>query len=283
MILAAVAAFFSPKQVFVSPVPANYEPARPPISFDKNAALKVVVANSLVGTTGKYAVVIKNLKTGQSFAQNEKEIMPAASLYKIWLAIAVYEDIRDRKIDENKELYAAITDLNNYFGIDELDEGYIDLTVNQAVGQAITISNNYAALLLLKEIGGYNRVEAVLKETGMSSSSFQMNPKTTAADMADLLDKIYKKEAGDSEISEKLIEVMSKGKLNDGLPKYLPYGVTVAHKTGEIDSFKHDAGIIYTPNGDYIIVILSDSWSPFGAEERIAQLSRAVFDYFDSL
>jgi hypothetical protein len=45
-------------------------------------------------------------------------------------------------------------------------------------------------------------------------------------------------------------------------------------------TFTHDAGIVYTPKGDYIIVILSEADTPSDAEDEIGQLSEAVYEYF---
>jgi beta-lactamase class A len=273
---------------FISPVPANYVVPPPPKLFpNKNEQLKKVVEKALEETTGKYAVVVKNLKTKTYFAQNENELMHAASLYKSWLVTAVYEDIRDGKLDENQVLTESIPGINSYFSIapadQELSHGTINMTVRQLVEQTITISHNYTALTLLKNIGGYDRIEKILDEFGLKNSTFKIKPQTTAADMEIFLEQLYNHKIGDELISEKLIEVMSRNKLNDGLPKYLPAGIKVAHKTGEIYGFKHDAGIVYTPNGDYLIVVMSESNSPFGAEERIAQVSRAVYDYFQTV
>ena len=77
-----------------------------------------------------------------------------------------------------------------------------------------------------------------------------------------------------------MLDLLKSQKLNNKLPKYLPQEIDVAHKTGEIDSLTHDAGIVYAPTSDYIIVILSKSDYPPGAEERIADISRAVYEYF---
>jgi beta-lactamase class A len=273
---------------FISPVPANYVVPPPPRIFpDRNAQLKKVVEKALEGTTGKYAIVIKNFKNKLYFSQNEEEVMHAASLYKSWLATAVYEDIRDGKLDENQVITESVPGINAYFSIapedQELSSGVISMTVKQLVEQTITISHNYTALILLKNIGGYDRVEKVLREFGLQNSSFKTQPQTTAKDVSLFLEQLYNHRVGDELISEKLIEVMSRNKLNEGLPKYLPTGIKVAHKTGEIYGFKHDAGLVYTPNGDYLIVVMSESNSPFGAEERIAQVSRAVYDYFQTI
>jgi beta-lactamase class A len=56
----------------------------------------------------------------------------------------------------------------------------------------------------------------------------------------------------------------------------------MAHKTGELGQVSHDGGIVYTEKGDYIIVVLSESTLPKGAEERIANISKDVYAYFMS-
>ena len=40
------------------------------------------------------------------------------------------------------------------------------------------------------------------------------------------------------------------------IPRYLPDGITVAHKTGLESGNCHDAGVFFTPHGDFLIVVL---------------------------
>ncbi|MBI2622076.1 serine hydrolase [Candidatus Microgenomates bacterium] len=77
-----------------------------------------------------------------------------------------------------------------------------------------------------------------------------------------------------------MISLLLQQELNDRIPKYLPKEAKVAHKTGEIDFAKHDAGIVFANSGDYLIVVLSESDNPSAASERIANLSKAVYEYF---
>jgi hypothetical protein len=44
----------------------------------------------------------------------------------------------------------------------------------------------------------------------------------------------------------------------------------------------HDAGIVFSQAGDYIIVLLSDSDNPSGAMEKEALVSKATYEYFSS-
>ena len=77
-----------------------------------------------------------------------------------------------------------------------------------------------------------------------------------------------------------MIELLKKQQLNDRIPKYLPSGTFVAHKTGELGYYKHDAGIVFSEQDNYILVVLSKTDSPSSGAEEIAKLSKAVYDYF---
>ena len=143
----------------------------------------------------------------------------------------------------------------------------------------IVISHNYAALLLTERVKN-SQLEEYLQNNGFKNSQIGDPPKTTPADIALFLEKLYKGELVNLEYSQKMIDLLKKQQLNNGIPKYLPDHSRVANKTGDIGWFKHDAGIVYTDKGDYIIVIMSKSDSPAGAQERIALASKAVYDYF---
>lgn len=249
-----------------------------------NEALAAVVKKSLEGTSGRYAVAVKNLETGEEYYQNENLIYEAASLYKLWIMLTTFDQIKAEKFDEASVMKSDVEELNKRFDIAseaaELKEGEVEMTVGDALNRMITISHNYAALLLSAKVRLSNVNEQLLKYN-LSESTLNP-PKTTAYDMLKFYELLYNNELIDSEYSGKMIDLLAGQQLNDRVPKYLPEGITIAHKTGEIDGFKHDAGIVYTDKGDYIIVILSRSDDPRGAAEREAILSREVYNYFQS-
>lgn len=254
------------------------------LSFLTDSNMKKTVEKSLEGTQGTYAIYIKNLKTGEVYVQKEHEEFQSGSLYKLWVMAVVYDQIKNGKLKETDQMKQDIAYLNKKFDIAsesaELTEGEIDLPVKQALTQMITISHNYAALLLSEKVGLTN-VAKFLKDQGFSESKIGQPPRTTAYDIGRFYEKLYKKELVSKEYSDKMIELLKKQQINDRIPKYLPDEIEVAHKTGEIEYFKHDGGIVFTQNGDYIFVVLSKSNSPQGAAEREAQLSKDMFDYFD--
>lgn len=253
----------------------------------KNLSLKDTVKNSLKETKGTYSVVILNLKTGESYSYNEHQSFEAGSLYKLWVMATVYRQIQEGKISGDETLTGDIASLNKKFNIAsdsaEFTQGEISLTVKSALNQMITISHNYAALMLTERIK-LSSVAAFLKKNGFGESAVGTggdSPKSTASDIGLFYEKLYKGELAGEQYTLEMIELLKNQQLDEGLPKYLPAGIKVANKTGDIGWFKHDGGIVFSERGDYILVVMSESNSPGGAQEKIAEISKAVYEYFN--
>ena len=262
------------------------ETVAPAVSAQKSQSLEAAVNSALEGTKGDYAFYIKHLKTGESYFRNENKQYQPGSLYKLWVMAAVYEQIEKGNLTEDKTLSKSIAYLNSRFGISaeyaEQTRGGITLTVAQALNQMITISHNYAAMLLNDEIK-LSTVAQFLQEQNYTQSQVGTggeDPLTTPNDIGMFFEKLYTDQLGTHENNQKMIELLKKQEKNNKLPLYLADTVVMAHKTGELGMFSHDAGIVYTPKGDYIIVAFSETESPKGAEDRIGLVSKAVYEYF---
>ena len=266
------------------PTPLPPTQTRTPTPTPTPSGLSLAVQKSLAGTSGRYAIVIKNLKTGESYAQNEDEVFETASLYKLWVMSVVYDFLDKGKLTKGKPLSVSVQTLNGAFGIDPVDaertEGFVNFTVGEALEQMITISHNYAAILLSYTVKN-SSVADFLHREALDRSKTGQPPLSTASDMALFYEKLYKGKVVNTTLDREMMDLLARQQLNDRIPKYLPEGVKVAHKTGELGGYKHDAGIVFA-NGDYIFVVLSKSADPAAAAEREAKLSKAVYDYFSS-
>lgn len=245
--------------------------------------LHSTVQNSLDGSDGEFGIVIKNLKTGETYTQNENKSFVSASLYKLWLMGTAYTQFENGKLKPTDFIANNAGSLNSMFGIAsesaERSSGNVAMNAQNAIYNAITVSDNYSALLLtsrvtIKELGNFQQ------SNGMLHSTTDVTPHTTPADIAIFYEKLYNKTLVSTDASEKMLETLKQQKINDRIPKYLPQYIQVAHKTGELDGYKHDAGIVYTPRGDYIFVAMTNSNNPTVAAERIAVLSQRVYAYF---
>ena len=271
-----------PKKIFDVPTSTPTQPV-----LHSSQPLGNAIQNELIGTHGTYGIVVENLKTHENYYQNAQKIYKSGSLYKLWVMADVYEYMKEGKLPDTQILSKNVVDLNKEFGIDpdlaEKTSGTITYTVHDALYQMITISDNYAALLLADTVGLQN-IATFLTKNGFMYSKVGMHgkdPITTPFDIALFFEKLYKGQLINADYSNRMLKLLKGQRLNDKIPEYLPVSVTVAHKTGELDNVTHDAGIIYAPDGDYILVVLSLIDDRQLANERIANVSKAVFNYFN--
>src|SRR3990167_1115277 len=145
----------------------------------------------------------------------------------------------------------------------------------------IIVSDNDAAYLLTARVG-IDEIANFLKKYEFNNSTIAQPPVTSAKDTAGFFEKLYKGEIIDRQNSDRMLELLKRQRLNDRIPKNLPENVKVAHKTGEIDTFKHDAGIVFGEK-PYILVILTDTKNPPEAVGWMANFSKQLFDYFESV
>jgi beta-lactamase class A len=118
---------------------------------------------------------------------------------------------------------------------------------------------------------------------------------TTPTDMSWLLEKLVTGKAGDANATQDMLRILSEQEFNQRLPRLLPSGVRCAHKTGTLNApvwVVNDAGIIYLPNGDHVIVSVFSHGPDLelnprelkaamtNAEERIGAIGILVYDFY---
>ena len=161
--------------------------------------------------------------------------------------------------------------------------GVLKMTVQDALYQMITISDNNAALLLTDKIK-VSTIATFLQKNGFSQSKVGTHgedPTTTPSDISLFFEKLYKGDLANSTQTNNMLTLLKQQRLNEKLPVNLPDNISIAHKTGEIEDYSHDAGIVYSPHGDYCIVVLTESDDTDAVKGRIAGISEAAYNYFN--
>jgi beta-lactamase class A len=102
--------------------------------------------------------------------------------------------------------------------------------------------------------------------------------------LVQLLRLIAEERAFSPELSRDMLDILHAQEFRNGIPARLPRAVRVAHKTGDISTIAHDAGVVY-PEGrkPYVIAVLTE-WSPevAGRSAAIAEVSQAVYQMLTS-
>ena len=104
--------------------------------------------------------------------------------------------------------------------------------------------------------------------------------RVTADGLVAMLRAIAEERACSPELSRQMLEILHGQAFNKGIPARLPRAVRVAHKTGDISTVAHDAGIVYPPGrSPYVIAVLTQ-WPADGSERSatIAEVSRVVYE-----
>jgi beta-lactamase class A len=94
-----------------------------------------------------------------------------------------------------------------------------------------------------------------------------------------LLRVIEEEKVFSSELSREMLDILHQQEFRNGIPGRLPREVRVAHKTGDISTVAHDAGIVYPrERKPYIVAILTE-WDPDvrSRSSTIASISQEIY------
>ena len=241
-------------------------------------ALQRRIEKYLSGQQGDWSVYLKDLSNGETVSINEHS-MQSASLIKLYIAGTTLDRIEKGLLEE--------TD-----------------TVKRALDAMITVSDNESSNILVRSFcdpkedfqSGLAVVNDFIRSCGFVNT-VQVNGiadpslwiaggglnKTSTADCGRFLEMVYNGELVSHYASFRLENLLNRQEVNYKIPKGLPEGTHISHKTGEVNDTENDAAIIYTPMGDYILVIMStDLNDPGAAIESIREITSLVHSWYTS-
>lgn len=237
----------------------------------------------------RFGIYIRDLKTKSVYGINQNEQFGSASLYKLAVMYKTFDALQRGELARDEVLAGNEEKIGQALAGNEVDDiavgggPTVSFTVEHALNSMITISENYSAILLAGKLGWQN-IDALMESENLGGIDVYDNeqPMAGAQAVGDLLEKIYQKRAVSADASEKMQALLFGQKINNRIPKYLPDDIKVGHKTGELGGLRHDAGIVLGKKGHYIFIFLSESAAPEETSEKIAQLSKKIFDALES-
>lgn len=164
------------------------------------------------------------------------------------------------------------------------------LTVRELAYWMITLSSNLATNLLV-EVIGIPTIQLALDELEIDGirvirgvedqAAFEakLNNEVTANGLLKLLRLIAEERAYSKEACEEMLKILLDQQYRSGIPAGLPKAARVAHKTGNISTVHHDAGIVYLEKRKpYVLVILTQFPAETGRGTAVADVSRDIFN-----
>ena len=250
------------------------------------------------------AVAMHDLETGLEFKYRPDRWFHAASTIKLAVLLGAFAAIHSGKLLPQSRLHVRNRFRSAYDGSSfrVLSERDADSQVQAAVGKTMRVSelathmiirsSNLATNLLL-DLLGLEFLQKVLEDYQLAGIdllrgvedelAFEhgINNRVTADGLVQLLRLIAEERAFTPELSRSMLAILHDQEFRSGIPAGLPATARVAHKTGEISTIAHDAGIVYLPKRKPYVVAILTEWDPetTGRSPTIAAASYMVYEH----
>lgn len=213
--------------------------------YSNSDAGLAAMLRDLAGSKG-FGISVMEL-TGRSGNANGNKAFTAASTYKLFVAYAVFKQIEAGQLSWSTTISGR--------------------TLEACFDAMIVKSDNPCAKALGDRIGWQN-IENMMHGLGLTSTQLSPSLSTTANDLALFLYKLQNGSLVGAADQARLLDAMKRQVYRAGIPAGT--GLPVADKVGFIDSYIHDAGIVYGARGPYVMVIMTSgsSWSEIASAAR---------------
>ena len=223
-----------------------------------NAELSAIMKEYAATHRGTYGVKMVELSgERRNASHNSTKVFTTASTYKLFVAYSILLRI------ERGEMQWT-------------DTSYGGLSVSTCFDRMIKLSNNECAVWFLLKVS-YPGVTADAHALGATHTNFNRNSgiTSTADDEAHFLSLLYTGQILSQQASrDRLIAAMKGNVYVSGIPAGIP-NATIADKVGFLDGLLHDAAIVYSKKGDYVLIILTDNASWANIAELAGEIEAA--------
>lgn len=267
----------------VSPLPTgSYRKVLGIFSVKKKPEdLKNNVTDAIANKWKNYSVYVSDFNSGFEMGINEHEIFTGASVNKLFILAALYDQAQGGNIDFDEVITLQAEDIQEYgTGSIRYDPPGSTYSVKTLVRLMMQKSDNTAAFLLANYVLNLPLIQTKLNGWGMTQTDM-VNNKTSNADISLLMEKIYRGNITNPALTKEMLGFMKDSDFEDRLPGKLPKDVTVYHKIGSGDTGEvHDVGVVVHGKTNYYVGILTTgAGDPEKASMLLADISKIIYDF----
>jgi beta-lactamase class A len=224
--------------------------------------------DAIVAQTGAdLALAAMNLETGEEIARNAQRSMPTASVFKLPVLVEVFRQADVGALDLNERITLGAEDVVMGSGILRDFEPGLQPTLRDLAMMMVIVSDNSATNLLLDRVGGPQRVNATMRDLGLSSIGIHRRivfgeittndslAEAAPRDLMRLVAMLAREELVSPAASREMLAILGRQRYLEQAPRfvaYRPYAgdfaraqpVKVFNKTGMINGLRADTGLI---------------------------------------
>jgi beta-lactamase class A len=261
-----------------------------------------MVEGILADFPGFYSIYIKDLATGEEFSDDADVAYAGMSILKIAIMVEAYRHLDGPPdADTTKILTETMTLSGNFTANLLLRDTIGDGDAYQGVRRLnetmklIGLVNTFMATPYDEDVLPQHITTPANQRTDVTTNPDPFM-QTTPQDMGRLLEMIYQCADGGGTLiaaypdeltpdeCQAMLDVMSQNHIGALIEAGVPEGTRVAHKHGWVGDSHGDAGIVFTPGGDYVLCIYlyHKDWLEWEVSSPLmARISEATYEYFN--
>lgn len=255
------------------------------------------------GFRGDVGVYVRHLRTGAEVAIDADSVFPTASMIKVPILLALYDQVEQGKLDLDARVpypdtlhyrYTEATDVVGYMAAGDT------LPLSELAFLMLSVSDNHASLWIQALVGGGAAVNQWLAANGFRDTRVNSRTpgreaarsaygwgQTTPREIARALVMIREGRAVSPRASGEMYRMLTNSYWKDAALSQIPPTVQAASKQGFVDRSRSEVLLVNAPTGDYVLAIITKnqqdtSYEPDNEGTRLIQaVSRAVYQHFN--
>ncbi|HEV8590803.1 MAG TPA: serine hydrolase [Pyrinomonadaceae bacterium] len=246
-------------------------------SISSPGTLDNKIESALAGFQGKAWIYAKNLDSGKDYSLRSDEQTRTASTIKLAIMAETFHQVAQGKVKWDDEILLTKEKKQGGSGILFEFSDNTKLDLKTAVNLMIVVSDNTATNLVLDKVGtdnvndfmdslGLTDIKSMRKIGGGGEAKAYADARnklfglgrTSPMQMVRLLEMMDNGQLVSKEASAEMIAILKRQQLKDGIGRGVPDTIPVASKSGALDRFRADIGIVYTRRGRIAMAIYID-------------------------
>jgi beta-lactamase class A len=232
----------------------------------------------LASIDGHYSVYMRSLVTGHDLGVNPTEDWTAASVIKLPVVLYGYHQVDTGAIQLSDTV--ELTD-------DDFMGGTGSLVYTAQTGDKVSYDTLFSLLIRQSDNTAWMALRRVLDDGRIDAHAAalgaprcrQGDNNCTSRDAGTLLSRLALGQALNGPSTQAVLGLLETTSFRDRIPYYLS-GVTIANKVGMYGTVINDAGIVFMPNREFVLVVFSESGDTGVEVQAIRDIARAAARYF---
>ena len=234
------------------------------------------IKNRIGNFRGDIGICYIDLSGGKSFTAGNCDVFLASGSVKILTLVEAFKRMEEGTLDRDDKYILKSSDYQNrgkegvktFGALEYLHEG-IKLTIEDLYKLSISVSDNIAFNILLRQFGAKN-INETMEMLGFSKTKINreiydferikagIENYVSVQEMASLFYRMYKGQVVSRNASREMLEILKDHQKDSIMPYYFDESLRVSHQTGYDDGLIMDMGIVHGPKPFVLCMAASD-------------------------